>query len=203
MDLKKLIERQDLDLLLSRLSRLEDQVPTAITESERPDFIVAFGSATVGIETTRTVHQECVRALKMQASVHPNQWVNLTHLVDGRPRRKNSELARSMSSTAILQPAKPVEEARRDWGRKVSVALTSKRQKLGQSGYQLFGENWLLIHDFPPLPVYSFDSAECRALCQHLNQILLQRSLGRDFDKIFIHSGDWLFRWSRGILELN
>ena len=198
---KKLIERQDLDAFLSRLSRIEDQMPNAILESERPDFIVTFGRESIGIETTRTVHQECVRALKLQASTHPCQWVNLTNLVGGQSRRTNCQLERSFGAAALLQPWKTVEESMQDWKLKVSVALNSKRQKLGRPSYQIFGENWLLIHDFPPLPV---DWHTRELVFQHLTDIFAQQPKStRDFEKIFIHSGDWLFRSCQGNVEFN
>jgi len=197
---KKLIERQDLDAFLGRLSQIEGRRLHSIRESERPDFIVTFGGAPVGVETTRTVYQECARVLKMQASKHPDQWVNLTHLVDGRPRRTNSELARSMGANALLQPWKPVKQAMLDWKQKVAFALNSKRQKLGQAGYQVLGENWLLIHDIPPL---SLDGFTRPLVFQHLGCILSQPlTTRRDFEKIFIHSGAWLFRWCQGTLEV-
>lgn len=198
---KKITEKRDLDAFLSRLSRIEGQSPTAVRDSERPDFIVTFGRGTVGIEITRTLYQECARVLRMHASNHPHQWVNLTHLVDAGHRRTNSELGRSIGPTALLQRWKPVAESMLDWKRKVAIALNSKRQKLAGSGYQFFTENWLLIHDFPPLSV---DWQTRELAFQHLADVFSQSPTPvRDFDKIFIHSGDWLFRWCQGILEFN
>jgi hypothetical protein len=201
LNAKKRVERGDLNALLARLSQLDDCTPSSISDSERPDFIIVIAGKDIGVETTRSVRMECVRALKIQAEKSPNCWVNLTYLNDRLPRRSNSDLARNMSGGAILQRWSPVQTRMLNWKCKIASALQSKREKLCQPGYQVFPENWLLIHDFPPLPVdrLIFDLAR-----SHLNHLLASpTTLTRDFDKVFIHSGEWLFRWFRNSLVVH
>ena len=52
-----------------------------------------------------------------------------------------------MGCNALLQPWKSVEAKMLDWKEEIATTLNSKRQKFNQTGYQIFDENWLLIHN--------------------------------------------------------
>src|SRR5208283_5738809 len=105
MNAKQAIERADLDALLRRVSQLECLTPTAIEHSAQtsPDFIIELAGEKIGVEATRSVYQEFVRAMKLQARDCPNSWVNLTHLED-RPRRRSTPEVRSSVLSGLLAP---------------------------------------------------------------------------------------------------
>jgi hypothetical protein len=198
MSAKQVIERADLDALLRRLSQLKEPAARVIEHRSQksPDFIIEVAGERIGVETTRSVYQEYVRALKLQA--RDNSWIHLTHLVD-RPRRRSTSEIRSSMSSGLLAPWKRVDQSMIEWEHKVGVALLSKRRALNRPSYQIFGKNWLLIHDTPGLPDYRehFDHA-----CRHLSELFSKSSpLSRDFDCVFVHSHLFLFRWMSGALD--
>jgi hypothetical protein len=200
MNAKKFIERADLDALFGCLLELEGFRPDSIVESEKPDFIVTMQDRKIGVETTRSEPEEYFRALDIQASKSPSLWINTTHFKNRSFRRTSEELAKSMGCNALMQPWKSVEVGMLEWKQEIATALNSKRQKFNQPDYQIFDENWLLIHNYRPLPNDEFTRQRA---AQYLNDLFSEASDDtRDFDAVFVHSGDFLFRWRMGELCL-
>ena len=198
VDAKKLNERARLDMLLKRLLQSDGFMPSSIDVSERPDFIITIADKKIGVEVTLSAYEERVRASVLQNSKCPFLWVNTTHFRSGPPRRTNAALAQSMGYGAILQPWRPVEAVLLDWKRKIGAVLSSKRQKFNQTDYQVFDRNWLLIHDYPPLGMHDLTQLLAE---QHLSALFGEQSTpARDFDTVFVHSGDFLFCWHEGEL---
>lgn len=192
MELGKAIERADLQSLLDRLRLIDGISPDSIVARERPDFVITIGGSCVGLETTRSVYQEFVRGEKLHAERGPFM-ANTTHLKDTSHRRSNDEIHASLSS--IASRWKPHEEYLTDWIEKIEHRLQSKRQNFNQPDFQVFGENWLLIHDSPGL---SRDEPTRDEAIQRLRCLLAQPSnVQRDFDAIFIQSDRHWFRWRR------
>lgn len=191
MSSDRTIERIDLDVLLRCLNALDGLEVTSITKSERPDFIVIRGDKKLGIEHTRAVYQEVVRAEKLHLSECPDLTIDVTDLKERQgQRRANEELLGSMTSQSGSWVK--VEEARLDWQNKMAACLRSKRKKLNQLGYQMFNENWLLIHDFPPLPNWAGTQNWAG---QHLKAVFSEMAgVSKNFDTVFIQSGRYLFR---------
>ena len=71
MELRKHIERSQIEALFQRLQRLHERVPDTIEAAESPDFILRFGEERVGLEVTRSVWQEYVRGSKLHDSLYP------------------------------------------------------------------------------------------------------------------------------------
>lgn len=192
MDLKKAIERADLQLFIDRLKVIDRISPDAIVADERPDFVLTIDCRCVGLETTRSVYQEYVRGEKIHAERGPFM-ANTTHLRDTALRRSNDEIHASLSS--ITSRWKPQEEYLTDWIEKIERRLCAKRQNYNQPGFQIFAENWLLIHDSPGL---SRDEPTRDGAIQRLQHLLAQPSnVQRDFDVIFVQSDRHWFRWRR------
>lgn len=199
MSSDRTIERIDLDVLLKCLNVLDGLETTSITKSERPDFIITRTGKKIGVEHTRAVYQEIVRAGKLHFSTCPHLAIDVTDLKDRQgQRRSNEELLASMTNQSGSWSKE--DEARLDWKNKIAACLRSKRKKLNQSGYQMFDENWLLIHEFPPLPA-SVKTENWAG--QYLRAIFSETpGVSKDFDSVFIHSGQYLFRWHKQELNL-
>jgi len=193
MNTKKFIERVDLEALLKILLEKDDFRPDSTVESEKPDFIITMPDRTIGVETTRSEPEEYFRALNIQASKCPHLWINTTHFKHRPFPRTNDELEKSMGYNAILQVGTSPEAKMLEWRQEIATTLNSKRQKFNQVDYQVFDENWLLIHNYRPLPNDEFTQQRAGQL---LNCLFLEASgVARDFDTIFVHSGVFLFRW--------
>jgi hypothetical protein len=167
---------------------------------KKPDFIIAMPDRSIGVETTRSEPEEYFRARNIQATEYSSRWMNTTHFSSRSSRRTNEELVKSMGCNALLQRWKSADEVMLEWKRQIDTALKSKRQKFNRSGYQIFGENWLLIHNYRPLPDDDFTQQKAEL---HLNELFGEPSNhARDFDVVFVHSGNFLFRWKMGELYL-
>jgi hypothetical protein len=202
MTAKQSIERADLDSLLRRLAQLEEFTPISIhhRKQESPDFILELAEETIGLEATRSVHQEYVRAMKLQARECPKSWVNLTHLRDRSKRRSSAEIHGSMLS-GLSAPWKRVDQSMMEWKDKIGASLLAKRRALNRPNYQTYGQNWLLIHDTPGLPDYP---GHIEFACQHLSELFREPApVARDFDCVFVHSHLLLFRWTKDGLDYN
>ena len=192
-------ERENLDVLLNCLARLDNFKSNSITDSDKPDFIITCGDKKIGVETTWSVDQEVVRAGKLHFSQCPNLWIDGTRLKDRESRRTNMEIIVDITNQA--GPWKKVEDDWLDWKNKIAARLKSKRKKYNQSGFQIFDENWLLITDFPPLPkIPLIQKRALRALTIVFSEAL---ECPRDFDTVFFRSGQYLFRWHKKELQLS
>jgi hypothetical protein len=199
MALKKKIERFQIDSLLKRLAKLGHAIPESIEETERPDFILRLAREQIGLETTRAVYQEHIRADKLQQMHYPNECIITMNLMDRTRRRSNDEILGDMLS--IESPWKDCEQDMRDWQDKVSRSLTTKREKLNQPDFRVFDRNWLLIYDEPGLAndAFTFDRA-----CRHLaTTFCVQSRHPRDYDAVFVLSHRYLFRWQGNVLSLH
>jgi hypothetical protein len=191
---RKYIERENLDAFLEHFAELDESMPTSVAHADKPDFILTFPDKAVGVEVTRSVAQEFVRAERLQAIHSPSSWINLTYLNDGDRRRSDAEIAAS----AFGMGWQPVEIGNRHWKAKITRSINTKRQKLNRPGYNLFPENWLLIRDLPGLPLDWLRGV--RAVDDLLEVLPIQVPRQRDFDTVFIQSGAWLFRWTEANL---
>jgi hypothetical protein len=194
MDIK-VNERAELDALLKRLYDLFGFRPVSIAHEDKPDFRIAIHDRIIGVETTRSNCEEQARAHKLQASVFPSSWANLTDLRDKQRRRSSEEIIASACKhpTDPTIPWKKVSEAMLDWAKSIGAILTRKRLKYNKPEFQTFDENWLLIHHYPPSQVDVFTQPLAQELLKEIFNS--PEEVDRDFDAIFVHSDDYLFCW--------
>ena len=197
--MKKRIESHQLESLIKRITKLGYEQPSDVKEHERPDFVLTISGRRIGVEVTAAVYQEHVRAQKLHIQRCPTECVNTTNLQDRDPRRSNDELMSEM-----LKPNgtfKDSEQDMCDWRDKVATALERKRAKLGHPDFQLFHQNWLLIHDEPGL---ANDRFTCDRAWQHAAALFSVPFVGaRDFDTTFLLSNRYLFHWHQQVLSLH
>lgn len=200
MSTRKRIERLQIKALFERITQLGYDSPTAIQDSERPDFILKIGDKTVGLETTFAVYQEYVRAERLHHTVCPKACIDVTTLKDRERRRSNDEILSDIRT--IGGPWQDEEDYMIDWRVKVAQSLQAKRMRLNQPGFQLFDENWLLIQDEPGL-ADDVDFTNERAR-RHLAIVFCgPTTTTSEFDTVFVSSRRHLFRWSGNRLTLN
>jgi hypothetical protein len=174
-------------------------MPNSVEETEKPDFVLRLPREQIGLEATRAVYQEHIRADKLQQTQYPNECIITTNLMDRTRHRSNDEILQDMLS--IDSPWKDCEQDMRDWQDKVSRSLTTKREKLNQPDFRVFDRNWLLIYDEPGLAndAFTFDRA-----CRHLaTMFYVQSRHPRDYDAVFVLSHRYLFRWQENVLLLH
>jgi hypothetical protein len=191
-------ERAELDAFLKRLSVLDGFKFSSIVHKDKPDFRITMPDGKIiGVETTRFNCEEQVRAQKLHSSEFPHSWGNLTGLKNHRPRRPNDQIIKSVSKHPTDPTIRWVKtsETMLGWNDRVAAILKRKRLKYNQPGFEIFDENWLLIHQYPPsqIDVYTWFLAR-----QCLKEIFSKpKNEERDFDTVTIHSGDYLFRWHK------
>jgi len=201
MELRKHIERSQIEALFQRLQRLRERMPNTIEAAESPDFILRFGEERVGLEVTRSVWQEYVRGSKLHDSLYPAEWVITTNLMDGARRRSSDEVAAEMLNSGEDAPWKSCEQEMKDWGDKIAHSLSAKRERLNQQTFQKYSKNWLLIYDQPGLANDTFTADRA---CRHLTALFAApREHHLDFDAVFLLSRRYLFRWRENELSLH
>jgi hypothetical protein len=180
---------------LSRLFEIDGFAPGCV-DFDKPDFILSAGGKRIGLEVTRSVCQESMRALKVQAVKYPSSWIHLTNCVDDGARRSKACLEKSILSP--FSKSRTVESLMLQWQRRLTRIYDAKWNKLNQN-YRIFDENWLLISDvLPPL----IDRQNYGFACHLLSGVFRKKSgLSKDFDAVFVNSRDLLFRWDDGILH--
>ena len=201
MEFKKTIERFHIEALLKRLAKLGEPMPASIEEAERPDFILHYGEEQVGLEATRSVYQELVRADILQAARCPAEWIITTNLIDGPRRRSNDEIVGEMLSVSEEMPWKSRDQEMRDWHDKIARSLAAKREGLNQSGFRRLDRNWLLIYDQPGLgnDQFSYEGA-----CRHFAELFSSPPKYQiDYDAVFVLSRRYLFRCQKNQLSMH
>jgi hypothetical protein len=190
----RFIERTILDELLRRLPKLGYPIPISIENSERPDFILTVPNGQIGIEVTRATHQEQIRMQKLKRTQLSDCWVSVQPQPDGSPRRSDEELRNAMQP--LNSEWKDAETDFREWGEKVTASLASKRDRLNQSGFQIFDRNWLLLFNEPGL---SRTDTDFNCATEFLRGVFTMSSTNqRDFDRVFVLSDHFLFICAQG-----
>ena len=194
-------ECTELDSLLKCLADWNGFKPGLIVHDDKPDFRITMPDRIIGVETTRLNCEEQVRAQKLHASKFPGSWGNLTGLKDNQLRRSSHEIIRSVRKhpTDPTIPWKKGSKAMLDWKDRVDAILKRKRLKYNEPEFKVFAENWLLIHQYPPSQIDAYTQSLAQ---QHLNEIFTKpEGVDHDFDTVFVHSGNYLFRWQKQMLS--
>jgi hypothetical protein len=189
----KLIERQLLDELISRLAPLGYPHPTDIRDRESPDFSMIVSGESIGVEVTRGTFEEYCRAGRQLS----DEVMIFDRLRDYGLSRSTKELI--ADATDFSSKWFSVPERMRDWHGKIENPLVIKRQKLNRV-FEKFPQNWLLIYDFPSL---LNDEISYKLAMFYLNALFTQPREGIDFDTVFILSYHYLFRWRDKKLDFN
>ena len=188
-------ERFYLDEILARLVALSDfpKIPQ-VEEHERPDFILTEGERRIGAEITLNVYEEYRKARKLFG----NSFITTTNLVDtGRKRSKDELAADAFDFTGGWKDTgKMIEE----WKLKVQDTLRKKRAKLIKPGYLQLPENWLFVYDEPPL---ANDVITVELATQAVNEIFAEPYNGKDFDRVYLLSHRYLYRFGVDGLKLH
>ena len=193
--MNKAIEAADARHLVNRLSQM-GYAFDSIKASEKPDFILTANGRQVGLEVTRSVNEDTMRALKLQREKFPFCGICFPNRIRQGPQLNKEDLAKSLLS--LVPKAPPAVSPLLEWQRRINKTLIAKRNKLNQPDYQNFDEDWLLIYDIlPPILERIHDSPE-RLLLQMFEQT---PKPSKDFDVVFVNSRDFLFRWSGGALD--
>jgi hypothetical protein len=191
------IERSDLEAFLARLEHSDGPKASNIMPRDRPDFRVTVAGADIGVEISRNVPQEVMVALRLQASDHPNSWVNLTHLADRDGMRRGREVIRGVS-LSIESEWKPSMQRWREWKEKNAHVITKKRRRLNTPGFEKYSRNWLLVVDCLGLLDVSDYEQATRCLAEIFSTPCPD---AEDYDVIYVHSEQLLFRYASGELH--
>jgi len=191
---EKLIERQLLDELISRLVLLGYPHPIDIRGRESPDFSMKLDGEFIGVELTRSTFEEYCRAARQLS----DGLMIYDRLRDYGVRRSTEELIADATDLTSEWPS--VEEQMCGWRDKIEKALVRKRLKLNRDFFEKFSQNWLLIHDFPSL---LNDKITYNRAVLYLNVLFTQPRKGVHFTTVFILSNHYLFRWRDRKLDVN
>ena len=184
------------------------------SHKKQPDFLYTFAGKTVGIEcTTATPHEW--QEIKNHRNILQQQLAEAAEVTEEEfsgdpivifpPMFKAG--AKTLSKEAMTRVATGEAQGspwvgmmpRRQWAEAIAHFIEKKTILLRNGHYLEPMENWLLIQDEWPVPVYSLDERlEAAKLCLERIPTLLEPPA---FSHIFICDSSWLIRLHPGPIQ--
>ena len=186
---------------LSFARRLFERIgikPTDVESADRPDIRFTWEGKRIGLEVTLGDSEEYLRIQAMKLSGELKGVTHPVGLHDERPERRSKDEVVEEALTPKWDDAEALGER---WAKKLRSAYETKLGKLKQPGFQHFDENWLLVPGFEGPANDVVDRRERpRQLANELAQVQLA---GAGFDRVYFHSGDYLFTYQGGELSVS
>lgn len=176
--------------LLSTLAEADMlSFPLCLEHREKPDFGLLLPEKAVGIECVEATHTEWAQIQAIRENDFPDALVFLPMLKPGEinfSKDERIQIARGERSG----PPWVGSMAKQQWAEAIAYFVNLKTEKLRKGNYSEFGENWLLVQDEWPVPLYRPEERlEAATMC-----LSLMRSLVRPpcFTNIFVGNSSWL-----------
>lgn len=165
--------------------------PLTLEHREKPDFSLSFPDCTIGIECVEAVPKEWAQIQAIRERDFPNTMIMLPMLKPGQATytmTERLEIARGERDG----PPWVGTMALRQWAEAQSHFIEQKTLKLRANGYSDYTDNWLLIQDEWPVPLFGEqERREASELCVEMIAPLLSLPA---FSHIFVGSSSWLIR---------
>lgn len=177
------VETYSLVSLLASLPWSEDCFPVTVYRRERPDYCIKCGTFEIGLEHTEAVPQNLAKERALRAKGHGTD----THFlkpaaIDDSPKSAKKIVAEiELNDPGYGWAGDSVE---RSWAEAISSFINKKVENAGKDGYELFGDERLMIYDNWPAPALDHS----RALV-HLRHDLKGSSVWSTFRRVYIIDG--------------
>lgn len=173
--------------------------PLALEHRDKPDFALKIDSHTIGIECVESVHEEWAQIRAIRERDFPDALIFLPML---KPGKKNFSMAEKIEIARGDRAGPPWVGgmAERQWAQAHMYVIEQKTKKLRAGNYSNCTENWLLIQDEWPVPMYGCEERKgAAALCAaQIQQLLMPPA----FTQIFVGDSSWLLRLVPGPVEI-
>lgn len=167
--------------LLNALPPYQFSFPMTLTHSDKPDFLLAMGGHTIGIEQTEAVPENVARAQVLrEMGLGPDVYFT-PHVKPGEPRQTANELRRRIEAD---EPGDGWcgDFPQIEWAAAILHCVKRKIPKATNKGFVRYFRNWLVIYDNWPLPAVDYVKA-----ITYLEPKLARIRAFSTFDTIFVH----------------
>lgn len=186
--------------LLSTLSSSSVlKFPLKLDHQDRPDFALQIADQKIGVECVEAVPEEWAQIQAIREQDFPDYWISPPKL---RPGEKTLTLEKKIEHAKGERTGPPWvgKMAQKQWIAAMEFFVSQKTRKLRSGNYSEFNENWLLIQDEWPVPLYGQqERAEAASIFSHKLADLLMPPA---FANIFIGNSKWLIHIAQGQVEM-
>ena len=126
--------------------------PLSLQHTDKPDFILKMNKNEYGIEITESIPKDYARCRAMAEREKPEAVIDISLFKRGSPPKSTEELRRIINSSELTGDGWSGNSAEIEWAHHIHDAISTKIEKLNNSGYKELPEYWLSIYDNLPLP---------------------------------------------------
>jgi hypothetical protein len=173
--------------------------PESLIVADKPDIRLNINGSQIGLEVTEATPEEFLRATKKFAEMNYQRCLSTTNYQQRDERRNTIDLlAEGLRPEGVWVDSTDLMAR---WGSRILERMRDKLRAFGDSGFERFESNWLLIVD----PLNELPNYEIEWNGFILTLLNLQKSFHpiNFFDKTWIHiSNKILIEWDHGKDEL-
>ena len=171
--------------------------PCVAKKSERPDYVLRFGTQCVGVEITEAVKEDLART-EVLPEARSKTVIDIS-LFRWRDKKKTlAELRQIASQTKLTGPGWTGDEPEQEFADAISDKVEDKTRKLNEDSFSRFDEDWLLIYENLALPALNRNTA-ASYLCLSLSNYWESKA----FHRVFIESGEFIIEFSHEKLSMH
>lgn len=187
--------------LLSTLAQTDlISYPLRLEHREKPDFALFLPDRAIGIECVEATHTEWAQIQAIRETDFPEKLIFLPILIPGETTFSTSERVQ-IARGERAGPPWVGSMAERQWADAIAHFIALKTKKLRKGNYSEFAENWLLIQDEWPVPLYrAEDRMEAAEMCLAKIRPQFQPPC---FSNVFVGNSSWLLHIQHSRVEMN
>jgi len=164
--------------------------PLSLHHEDKPDFLVHFGDAQIGVEITEAIPQNFAAYRATAASVD-HAIIDPGLFRPGSPKKRTKEkMLELLSQDRLSSPPWVGDSMEREWADQMLSAVNKKLERLAKHEFRKFERNWLSVYD--NLPQIGVRLEDAIGFLRPLLQDRWQCSPA--FDTLFIEQGQVVIR---------
>ena len=174
--------------------------PLDLVHREKPDFLLRFGSAEIGVECVEAVPEELYE-IEILREKHYPEAMNFGQMFLPGERAFNWDQKHQIASGNRAGPPWMPKSARRNWIAAMEYFVRRKTEKLREGNYASNTTTWLLIQDEWPTSL-GFYPQQLREAAAELACALTPLLSAPSFQAIFIASNGQLLCFESGQMKV-
>ena len=174
------VETYSLVSLLTSIPWKESCFPIEIYRRERPDFCIRCGACEIGLEHTEGTNQNISKERALRADGHgpETHFITAVSIYD-KPKPKKDVIAEIVADKS--GDGWCGDSVERNWAEAMAFFIDKKVSNAKKDGYQLYGNDRLMIYDNWPAPMLQHQNA-----IPHLREHLKDSRVWSVFNHVYI-----------------
>jgi len=140
------VERYSITRVLGTLSWSPEDFPLRLVKRERPDFALECNGRTIGIEHVETLTPNAGNEAFLRSKGHGPEVYYPRPMMLGETRKSGRQLIEEIEADE-MGAGWCGDSVERSWVEAMLHFIRAKIEVAGKDGFQLFGQNWLLMYD--------------------------------------------------------